>query len=250
MSAARIRSIANPLQRNANSPESFSDRRTTTTALSTAWSRAPTPSVYSRSRAARRCRCCRGCSPRNSTTSSLKSRSCGRDQFRATWCIPICGGGKDTTRSSIPRRRWKNILQKTLGVPLFQEHAMRIAIVGAGFKPGEADRLRRAMATFKRVGTIDRFREKFIKGMIERGYEEKFTVELLETDRGLRQLRLSREPRREFRKPCLCFLLDEMPLSGCVRRRSAQQPADGLLRSVTDRARRSRSMASRYGRRM
>ncbi len=136
-----------------------------------------------------------------------------------------------------PSKEMENILQKTLGVPLFQEQAMRIAIVGAGFKPGEADRLRRAMATFKRVGTIDQFREKFIKGMIDRGYDEKFTVELLETDRGLRQLRLPREPRREFRKPCLCFLLDEMPLSGCVRRRTAQQPADGLLRSVADRAR-------------
>ena len=49
-------------------------------------------------------------------------------------------------------------LKKTLGVPLFQEQAMRIAIVGAGFTPEEADRLRRAMATFKRVGTIERVR--------------------------------------------------------------------------------------------
>jgi error-prone DNA polymerase len=59
-------------------------------------------------------------------------------------------------------------------VPLFQEQAMRIAIVGAGFAPGEADRLRRAMATFKRVGTIESFREKFLTGMIARGYEPKF----------------------------------------------------------------------------
>ena len=54
---------------------------------------------------------------------------------------------------------------------------MRIAIAGAGFAPGEADRLRRAMATFKRVGTIDRFREKFISGMTGRGYDEKFTLD-------------------------------------------------------------------------
>jgi error-prone DNA polymerase len=76
-----------------------------------------------------------------------------------------------------PSQEMKDILHKTLGVPLFQEHAMRIAIVGAGFQPGEADRLRRAMATFKRVGTIDRFREKFIKGMIARGYDEAFTID-------------------------------------------------------------------------
>ncbi len=75
-----------------------------------------------------------------------------------------------------PSHELKDILKKTLGVPLFQEQAMRIAIVGAGFAPGEADRLRRAMATFKRVGTIDSFREKFIKGMTARGYEEKFVT--------------------------------------------------------------------------
>jgi error-prone DNA polymerase len=69
------------------------------------------------------------------------------------------------------------ILHKTLGVPLFQEQAMRIAIIGAGFKPGEADRLRRAMATFKRVGTIDSFREKFLRGMAERGHSAKFALD-------------------------------------------------------------------------
>lgn len=75
---------------------------------------------------------------------------------------------------SYPSEQLESILKKTLGVPLFQEQAMRIAIVGAGFEPGEADRLRRAMATFKRVGTIDSFRAKFINGMTERGYEKKF----------------------------------------------------------------------------
>jgi error-prone DNA polymerase len=68
----------------------------------------------------------------------------------------------------------KDILGKTLGVPLFQEHAMRIAIVAAGFAPGEADRLRRAMATFKRVGTIESFRHKFIEGMVGRKYPREF----------------------------------------------------------------------------
>jgi error-prone DNA polymerase len=76
-----------------------------------------------------------------------------------------------------PSPELEQILGKTLGVPLFQEQAMRIAIAGAGFAPGEADRLRRAMATFKRVGTIDRFREKFVSGMTGRGYDEKFTLD-------------------------------------------------------------------------
>src|SRR5215216_2796468 len=68
----------------------------------------------------------------------------------------------------------KQVLAKTLGVPLFQEQAMRIAIVAAGFPPAKADRLRRAMATFKRVGTIDRFRDEFVRGMTARGYPPDF----------------------------------------------------------------------------
>jgi error-prone DNA polymerase len=76
-----------------------------------------------------------------------------------------------------PSKALQEILHKTMGVPLFQEQAMRIAIVGAGFKPGEADRLRRAMATFKRVGTIDSFREKFLKGMAANGYDAKFATD-------------------------------------------------------------------------
>ncbi len=68
----------------------------------------------------------------------------------------------------------KQVLHKTLGVPLFQEQAMRIAIVAAKFPPAKADRLRRAMATFKRVGTIDRFRNEFVEGMVERGYPRDF----------------------------------------------------------------------------
>ncbi|MHA1560158.1 MAG: error-prone DNA polymerase, partial [Alphaproteobacteria bacterium] len=73
-----------------------------------------------------------------------------------------------------PPDELERVLGKTLGVPLFQEQAMKIAIVAAGFEPGEADRLRRAMATFRRVGTIGTFRTKMIEGMTSRGYEEDF----------------------------------------------------------------------------
>jgi DNA polymerase III alpha subunit len=66
------------------------------------------------------------------------------------------------------------VLSKTLGVPLFQEQAMKIAIVAAGFTPSEADKLRRAMATFKRVGTIGTFQRKMIDGMLANGYERDF----------------------------------------------------------------------------
>ena len=68
----------------------------------------------------------------------------------------------------------EEVLKRTMGVPLFQEQAMQIAIVAAGFSPSEADKLRRAMATFKRVGTIGSLKEKFISGMIGNGYERDF----------------------------------------------------------------------------
>jgi error-prone DNA polymerase len=77
---------------------------------------------------------------------------------------------------SYPSEELRQVLGKTLGVPLFQEQAMKIAIVGAGFAPEEADRLRRAMATFKRSGDIHLFRDKFIAGMVANGYDEDFAT--------------------------------------------------------------------------
>nr|WP_316650924.1 error-prone DNA polymerase [uncultured Gellertiella sp.] len=73
-----------------------------------------------------------------------------------------------------PKEELKQVLDRTLGVPLFQEQAMKIAIVAAGFTAVEADQLRRAMATFRRVGTIHSFRVKMIDGMVARGYEADF----------------------------------------------------------------------------
>jgi error-prone DNA polymerase len=73
-----------------------------------------------------------------------------------------------------PSDALRAVLGKTLGVPLFQEQAMKIAIVGAGFSPAEADNLRRAMATFRHAGTIHTFRDKFIAGMKTNGYDENF----------------------------------------------------------------------------
>ncbi|HEX3485693.1 MAG TPA: error-prone DNA polymerase [Micropepsaceae bacterium] len=73
-----------------------------------------------------------------------------------------------------PPDELKKVMEKTLGVPLFQEQAMRVAIEAAKFAPAEADRLRRAMATFRRVGTIQTFREKFVNNMSARGYPREF----------------------------------------------------------------------------
>lgn len=73
-----------------------------------------------------------------------------------------------------PSPELKSVLERTLGVPLFQEQVMQVAIVGAGFSPGEADTLRRSMATFKRLGTVNHFKQRFIDGMIANGYSMDF----------------------------------------------------------------------------
>ena len=80
--------------------------------------------------------------------------------------------GREEVRYPLPEL--ESVLGKTLGVPIFQEQAMRIAIIGAGFTPAEADGLRRAMATFRRVGTLPRFRRRFLERLAARGCAPEF----------------------------------------------------------------------------
>jgi error-prone DNA polymerase len=73
-----------------------------------------------------------------------------------------------------PSEALKKVLDRTLGVPLFQEQVMQIAIVAAGFSPGEADQVRRSMAAWKRHGGLEHFHERLMRGMAERGYPREF----------------------------------------------------------------------------
>jgi error-prone DNA polymerase len=75
-----------------------------------------------------------------------------------------------------PSKELEDILGRTLGVPLFQEQAMKIAIVAAGFTPAEADELRRSMATFKVQGLVAKFKAKLVSGMVEKGYTEEYAL--------------------------------------------------------------------------
>ena len=68
----------------------------------------------------------------------------------------------------------KAVLERTLGVPIFQEQVMQLAVVAAGFTPGEADQLRRSMAAWRRKGGLEYFQERLIRGMSERGYDREF----------------------------------------------------------------------------
>ncbi len=83
-----------------------------------------------------------------------------------------------------PNDAIRGVLEKTLGVPLFQEQAMRLAVVAAGFTPGEADQLRRAMAAWRRPGVIDRFRIKLIEGMAANGLTGPFAEQVFRQIRG------------------------------------------------------------------
>lgn len=83
-----------------------------------------------------------------------------------------------------PSKELEEILKRTLGVPLFQEQAMKIAIVAAGFTPAEADELRRSMATFKAKGMVSGFQQKLINGMTERGYSPEYALRVFKQLEG------------------------------------------------------------------
>ena len=83
-----------------------------------------------------------------------------------------------SSRSPIRATRCKGVLERTLGVPIFQEQVMQLAIVAAGFTPGEADQLRRAMAAWRRKGGLEKFEQRLVDGMRARGYAEAFARQI------------------------------------------------------------------------
>ncbi len=78
----------------------------------------------------------------------------------------------------------KSVLERTLGIPIFQEQVIKLAVVAAGFTPGEADQLRRAMAAWKRKGGLGKFQEKLVDGMLERGHGREFAERIFEQIKG------------------------------------------------------------------
>jgi len=85
---------------------------------------------------------------------------------------------------SYPSEAVRGVLERTLGVPIFQEQAMQLAVVAAGFSPGEADQLRRAMAAWRRRGGLAPFEERLVSGMRERGYDEAFARQIYQQIQG------------------------------------------------------------------
>ena len=90
--------------------------------------------------------------------------------------------GKESAKSPDPRL--EPVLERTMGVPLFQEQAMQIAMVAANFSPGEADGLRRSMAAFRRDGSVDKYKDRLIEGMVANKYERDFAERLFKQIEG------------------------------------------------------------------
>ena len=91
---------------------------------------------------------------------------------------PYLRARKEGTPLRYEKQEVEAVLNRTLGVPIFQEQVMQLAIVAAGFTPGEADALRRAMGAWKRTGTLEQFKSKLLEGMRERGYSDEFAQRL------------------------------------------------------------------------
>ncbi len=85
---------------------------------------------------------------------------------------------------SYPSPEVRHVLERTLGVPIFQEQVMQLAMVAAGFTAGEADQLRRAMAAWRRRGDLEQFEQRLMEGMRSRGYEERFARQIYQQIRG------------------------------------------------------------------
>ena len=127
-------------------------------------------------------------------------------------------------------------LEKTLGVPLFQEQLMQMAIDVGGFSPGEADMLRQAMGSKRSRERMERLHQRFADGAAGAGRGLRRHRDHLGEAGRLRQLRLPREPLGELRLPRVRVVVAEALVPGCLLRGPARRPADGLLRPPHPRA--------------
>ncbi len=131
-------------------------------------------------------------------------------------------------------------LGRTLGVPLFQEQLMQIAVAVADFTPAEADQLRRAMGSKRSKDKIDAMRIRLFDGMAAQGHHRTYRGRDLREDQGLRGVRLRRVALDQLRVAGVRVVLAQAALSRGVLRGAAQRAADGLLLAAVARARRKR----------
>ena len=149
-----------------------------------------------------------------------------------------------------PNEAVRRVLEKTLGVPLFQEQAMRLAVEAAGFTPGEADQLRRAMGAWRRPGVIDQFHRKLTEGMLARGFTPEWAEAVFHQIRGFGEYGFPESHAASFALLVYvsCWLKHHYPAAFTAA--LAQQPAAGVLRPRPARAQRPRARCARCCRSM
>ena len=188
--------------------------------------------------------------PRLRPRTLLRSRHRGRDRAararsRAAWCIRTCGGAPARRRVDPPHPILAPILERTLGVPLFQEQVMQIAIVGAGYTGGEADQLRRDMAAWREDGQARAAPRAAARRLREARHLARVRRAALPADPGLRRVRLPRDPRGELRAPRLRELVAQGAPPGGVRGALINSQPMGFYSPSHDRARTRSGTASR-----
>ena len=128
----------------------------------------------------------------------------------------------------------ENSLGKTLGVPLFQEQLMQMAIDVAGFTPAESDELRQAMGSKRSAARMEKLQgQRLFDGMAGQGHHRRRRRRAVREDEGVRQLRLPRVALGVVRLPRVRLVVDQVPRAGGVLRGAAQRPADGVLEPRT-----------------
>lgn len=117
-----------------------------------------------------------------------------------------------------PNEAIKQVLHRTLGVPIFQEQAMKLAVVAAGFTPGEADQLRRAMGKWRKTGVIEKFRDQLYSGMKERGLNEEFAGQVFRQISGFGEYGFPESHAASFAKLVYvsCWLKRYYPAAFCA----------------------------------
>ena len=172
--------------------------------------------------------------PRDFYDLVIEVASCGRaDHRRHGPSLSAPASGEEARRLSA--RGFEPVLEKTLGVPLFQEQVMRLAMVAADYTPGEADQLRRDMAAWQHGA--DRAAPRALVSRMQGKGSRGIRRARLRADSRLRRVRLPREPCRQFRPDRLRDRLDQAPLRR-VHLLAAERAADGLLHASDDRRRR------------
>ncbi len=131
---------------------------------------------------------------------------------------------------SYPNDAMRGVLEKTLGVPLFQEQAMRLAVVAAGFTPGEADQLRRAMGAWRRPGLIDQFHKKLTDGMRARGFSAEYAEAVFGQIRGFGDYGFPESHAASFALLVYVSAWLKWHYPAALTAALLEQPADGLLR--------------------